>query len=132
MRTFIITCLLIITAAVKAQTSNSNVALLSKINWVQADEAPTGLDTPQDAKEIKYSSNKLAFYKSGKWGSLLNNKNEFVVGDWKVNNSQIIIYDLYAKGKGFTCQIVELTKDVLVISYVDLYNTTRIIKLIPA
>jgi len=133
MKTFFITCLLIATTTINAQTTKIDETLLNKTNWVQADESSNGLDVPINSeRDAQYKSNKMAFYKTKKWGSLLDNKNEFVVGNWEVKNNQIILYDLYAKGKGFNCEIVELTKDALTISYIDLHKKPKTIKLIPA
>jgi hypothetical protein len=133
MRTFLFTCILFASTIINAQTTKIDETLLSKTNWVQVDESSNGLDVPINAeRDGLYKSNKMAFYKTKKWGSLLDNKSEFVVGNWEVKNNQIILYDLYAKGKGFNCEIVELTKDGLTISYVDLHKKPKTIKLIPA
>jgi hypothetical protein len=138
MKAFIFTCILFASTTFNAQTidlplKNIDETLLNKTSWVQADDSPNGLETPINAeKDAQYKSNKLAFYKTKKWGSLLDNKNEFVVGNWEVKDNQIILYDLYAKGKGFNCEIVKLTKDVLMITYIDLHKKFRTIQLIPA
>jgi hypothetical protein len=129
MRTFIIICFIIVSTTINAQTVKIDTALLNKTNWVQVDNTPAGLD---QFREANYNSNKLAFYKIKKWGSLIDNKNEFIVGDWKVKGNQIILYDIYAQGKGLNCDIIELTKDGLIISYLDIYKTHKKIKLIPA
>jgi hypothetical protein len=132
MRTFIFICILFASTTINAQTTKIDEALLSKTNWIQADESPNGLDVPINSeRDSPYKSNKMAFYKTKKWGSFLDNKNEYVVGNWEVKNNQIILYDLYAKGKGFNCEIVELTKDGLTISYIDLHQKPKTIKLIP-
>lgn len=131
MKNYILSFLIVAAFTLSGQTAKIDKTLLSSKNWVQADNTPNGLDTPQNANQSNYKSNKLAFYKMGKWGSLLNGKNEFVVGDWKIKDAQLILYDLYSEGRGFTCEIIELTKDTLIISYVDLYKTPRTIRLIP-
>jgi hypothetical protein len=115
----------------RAQTDSIRKIIFLASNWMQVDESPTGLDTPQDAGEKRYRSNKLAFFKTGKWGSWLNNTSEFIVGDCKIKDGHIILYDLYAKHKGFDCSIIELTEKSLIISYTDLYHAPRKIKLIP-
>lgn len=106
--------------------SKIDTTLLLKKNWIQCDDKITYINHCYDCKSAN-----ITLTKDKKWGNISDKKTEIVIGDWKIENGNLVLYDPLWHGLGHICHINTLTDTSLVFWYFDLKEIPRYVKLKP-